>query len=58
MGLEKRLDQLEQRVEERAESREPRCEQTVRVQRAGEPLPESRCACDGPHILVRVVGPK
>ncbi len=51
MRLETRLQQLERRAEATSP---PRCTHRISITNEGEPVPETRCDCDGEHINVVV----
>ena len=54
MSLERRLDQLEQRIG----IVEGRCTHMISYTVDDEPAPESRCGCGGWHPYIVVVRPK
>ncbi len=49
MSLETRLSKLERQADAA-----PRCTHVISVTKEGEPVPESRCDCDGEHINIVV----
>ena len=51
MSLETRLRKIEQLG---AADEAPRCTHRISITRDGEPVPPSRCDCDGEHINVVV----
>ncbi len=55
MGLISRLARLERGA---GVNSAPRCTHVITITREGEPVPKSRCDCDGTHINIIECPPK
>jgi hypothetical protein len=55
MSLESRLNRLEVRA---GANDPPRCTHVITITSEGEPVPPSRCECDGVHINIEVCRPE